>query len=141
MPTIPAPKEQSVMPDGSLPYQSVNTSPATFGAGLAQGMDQASDAQYQMLQQNQQIKVETDNTNALNKYMKGAQDLENGNQDQGIIGYRTLMGQNARNWKTYASQSAVTCRRLRPGCSTSPPFASSAAPWIPWAPIAHSSSA
>ena len=95
MPTIPAPKEQSVLPEGQLSYQSVNTSPDTFGAGFGAGLQQAGDSAYKISANNQQIKNQTDNVNALNTLMSSEQDLRNGNKDAGIVGYSTLMGQNA----------------------------------------------
>lgn len=95
MANIPAPKEQTVLPEGQLPYASVRSSPEDFGAGLGAATQQAGDVASQIALRDQAIKNETARVNAENDLMARAQDLQNGNKDAGITGYRTLLGQQA----------------------------------------------
>jgi hypothetical protein len=95
MPIIPAPKEQSVQPEGQFNYQTPNATPTAMGSGVGQATEQAGDVASDIALRQQSIKNESDNVGALNALMSKTQDLQNGNKDAGITGYRTLVGQNA----------------------------------------------
>ncbi len=96
MASIPVDRIPSVTPDGALPYQSVpNATPDAFGAGLGASLQQAGDTASDIALRQQAIISETNRVNAQNDLEKRLQDLQNGNQDTGIVGYRTMLGTNA----------------------------------------------
>ena len=96
MPTIPAPTEQSVLPEGQLAYQSsAGATPDAFGGSIGQAAQQAGTDADQIATRQFAIKNESDTVAAQNDLMSRIQDLQNGNKDAGIVGYRTLVGQNA----------------------------------------------
>ena len=98
MPNIQTDRIQSVTPDGALPYQSIQgATPEAFGAGVGASLQQAGDTSSEILLRRQAIVNETARVGAENSLMAATQDLQNGNQDKGIVGYRTLMGSNAVN--------------------------------------------
>lgn len=96
MPMIQGPKEQSVTPDGQLGYQSsAGASPEAFGGGIGQAAQQAGAAADTITMRDFAIKNEADHVAADNAYLQGTIDLQNGNKEKGIVGFRTLIGQNA----------------------------------------------
>lgn len=96
MPMIQGPKEQTVLPDGQLNYQSsAGATPEAFGAGIGQATIQAGGAADNVAMRDFAIKNEADHVAADNAYLQGTIDLQNGNKEKGIVGYRTLIGQNA----------------------------------------------
>ena len=95
MPMIPAPSEQSVLPEGQLAYQNVQSTPDSMGGSIGRAAQKVGNDADQIAMRNFAIKNEGDRVNAENELMARTQDLQNGNKDKGIAGYRTLVGQNA----------------------------------------------
>lgn len=117
MPMIPGPKEQSVLPEGQLAYQNdAGATPEAFGGGLARGAQLAANDADQMAMRQFAIRNETDRVNAENELMARTQDLQNGNKDKGIVGYRTLVGQNAVDSLTdYQARLQDAAKDIRSG--------------------------
>lgn len=95
MPFIPTEKTPQILPGGELQSQHIGVDPAAFGAATAQGLGQAAQSTNDMALRDLQIQNETARVGAENQLLQSTLDLQNGNKDKGVVGYRSLVGQNA----------------------------------------------
>lgn len=96
MGAIPIDRIPSVLPEGQLASQNIQgATPEAFGAGVGAGLQQAGDTASEIALRQQAIKNESARVSAENALMGATQDLQNGNPDKGLTGYRTMLGQNA----------------------------------------------
>lgn len=119
MAAIPTDRIPSVMPDGALPSQNIQgATPEAFGAGVGASLQQAGDTASEITLRQQAIKNEGARVGAENALLGATQDLQNGNQDKGIVGYRTMMGQNAVNaLPDYQQKVQDAYQQIRDGLS------------------------